>query len=53
MIFTATLSGLESGSGYYIALIAQNRAGWSLISPYLEIIAGRLPSPPSKAPALI
>jgi hypothetical protein len=30
-----------------------NRAGWSDLSPYLELTAGRLPSPPSKAPALI
>lgn len=47
------MTGLKSGSGYYIAVRALNRAGWSDLSPYLEIIAGRLPSPPPRAPQLI
>lgn len=53
-ILTATLRGLRSGSGYYIAVRALNRAGWSdMSSPFLVIIAGRLPQPPAQAPALI
>ena len=46
-ITQAVVTGLKSGSGYYIAVRALNRAGWSDLSPYLEIIAGRLPSPPA------
>jgi len=49
----ATIRGLVSQSGYYIAMRVQNRAGWSNLSPYLELTAGRLPSPPPRAPALI
>jgi hypothetical protein len=27
-----------------------NRAGWSELSPYLDLITGKLPSPPVQAP---
>jgi hypothetical protein len=53
VVTTTTIRGLESQQGYYIAVRALNRAGWSDLSPYLELTAGRLPSPPPKAPALI
>ena len=46
------VTGLQSRSGYYIAMRVLNRAGWSDLSPNLEIIAGRLPSSPPQAPAL-
>jgi hypothetical protein len=52
VVTTTTIRGLASQQGYYVAVRALNRAGWSELSPYLELTAGRLPSPPPKAPAL-
>ena len=46
-----TLSGLESGKSYWVGYKVLNYAGWSLLSsPYLQLTAGLLPSPPSSAP---
>ena len=43
----ATVKNLESGHGYWLAYKVLNRAGWSELSPVLEMTAGRLPLPPS------
>ena len=47
---SATVYNLESGQGYWLAHRVLNRAGWSELSPYLKIVAGKLPEPPSSPP---
>ena len=49
-VLSVTVRGLESGQGYWLAYRVLNRAGWSEMSPYLVMIAGRLPSPPGQNP---
>ena len=52
-VLTTTIYNVRSNKAYLLALKAKNRSGWSAFSPYLSFIAGKLPSPPSKQPALI
>ena len=42
-VLSATVYNLESGQGYWLAYRVLNRAGWSELSPYLKIVAGKLP----------
>ena len=49
-VLSIPVKDLESGQGYWLAYKALNRAGWSDLSPYLKMIAGRLPEPPSESP---
>ena len=49
-VLSATVYNLESGQGYWLAYKVLNRAGWSELSPYLKIVAGKLPQPPSLPP---
>lgn len=49
-VLSVTVRDLKSGQSYWLAYRVLNRAGWSELSPYLALIAGRLPSPPSQPP---
>ena len=49
-VTSVRVRALESGQGYWLAYRVLNRAGWSTLSPYLKMIAGRLPAPPAKTP---
>ena len=49
-VLNVMIRDLESGQGYWLAYRVINRAGWSELSPYLSLIAGRLPSPPVQTP---
>ena len=42
-VLQASVLNLESGKGYWLAYRVLNRAGWSDLSPYLKLVAGRLP----------
>ena len=46
-VLTVTVKDFESGQGYWLAYRVLNRAGWSKLSPYLKLVAGRLPNPPA------
>ena len=46
----ATVTGLVSGQRYWFAYSVLNRAGWSELSPYLEVLPGKLPAPPTQPP---
>jgi hypothetical protein len=41
------VADLVSGQTYWLAYRVLNRAGWSNLSPYLQLTAGKLPSPPA------
>ena len=49
-VLTVTVGGLVSGQEYWLAYRALNRAGWSNLSPYLKLTAGRLPAAPPSTP---
>lgn len=45
-VLSVTVRDLKSGQVYWLAYRVLNRAGWSELSPYLVMVAGRLPLPP-------
>lgn len=49
-VLTVTVSSLISGQNYWLAYKVLNRAGWSDLSPYLQLITGKLPAPPVQTP---
>ena len=46
-VMKTTIYNLISGSNYLIGYKVLNRAGWSSLSPTLNLVAGRLPAPPA------
>jgi hypothetical protein len=49
-ILTVTVEDLVSGQSYWLSYKVLNRAGWSGLSPYLQMTTGRLPAPPPQTP---
>lgn len=45
-VLQITVEELVSGQSYWLAYRVLNRAGFSQLSPYLQLIAGKLPQPP-------
>jgi hypothetical protein len=49
-VYEVTVTSLVSGQSYWLAYRVLNRAGWSDLSPNLQMIAGKLPAPPIQTP---
>jgi hypothetical protein len=49
-VLQVSVLNLESSQGYWLAYRVLNRAGWSELSPYLKLVAGKLPQAPAMPP---
>lgn len=49
-VLQTTAYELRSGHSYWFAYRVLNYAGWSELSPFFQMIAGKLPQPPAQTP---